>query len=208
MHDGLLGLPLAHHRAAAAGDGRVRGGEGAAGRLDRGQLRQGVRMPSGRQGQGRVRRAPVARPRFPPGAPGHRHRAEQGSQRPAVPGLQAGPGDPVGARHRGPVLAGLLFLPHFPQVVVVLEQLFQDRPAPLVQELLQFGGREHGCRGAGELGGQHAEHVPGRRERIIRGNCAVRCHGGSFFLEVRIWLAPPNLGRRTRYRPRFAVSRA
>ena len=45
VHHSLLEPPLADHVPAAAGDGRVRGIERAAGRLDRGQLRQGVRVP-------------------------------------------------------------------------------------------------------------------------------------------------------------------
>jgi hypothetical protein len=49
------------------------------------------------------------------------------------------------------MLPGLLFFPCFPQVVVILQQLPQHLPAPLVQEFFQPGGREHGCGGAGEL---------------------------------------------------------
>jgi hypothetical protein len=136
MHDGLLELPLADDRAAAAGDRVVRVIEGVAVRLQHGQLRQGMRVQAGRQGQGRVGRAEVARSRLP----GDPHRAGQGGEPPAVPGLQPAPGDPVGARHRGAALAGLLFFPHLSQVHVVLQQLPQHLPPPLVQELLQLAG--------------------------------------------------------------------
>ena len=70
-----------------------------------------VGVPPGRQRQGRVGRAPVGRSRFPPGAPGHRHRAEQRGQQPAVPGLQPGPGDPVGTRRRERDASGPAVLP-------------------------------------------------------------------------------------------------
>jgi hypothetical protein len=73
-----------------------------------------------------------------------------------VPGLQPGPGDPVRARHRGTALACLLFLPRCPQVEVVLQQLPQYLPSPLVQKFLQLAGRQAGRGRAGELGGQPA----------------------------------------------------
>ena len=56
---------------------------------------------------------------------------------PAVPGRQPGPGDPVGARHRGRMLPGLLLFPQRPQVVVVLQQMQDRLPALLVYELFQ-----------------------------------------------------------------------
>ena len=201
---GLLELPFADDRAAPAGDGRVRGLERAAGRLQRGQLRQGVRVPARWQGQGGVGRAPVARSRFPPGAPGHPDRAEQGGQQPAVPGLQPGPGDPVGTRRGSALLPGPLFFPRRPQVVVVLQQLPDYLPAPLAGEVFQLAGREPGRGGTGELGGQRGEHGFRDRERIIRGNRRVRCHEGSSSFGPD-GVAPPNLGRRTRYRPGFAA---
>ena len=136
-------------------------------------------MPARRQGQGGVGRTPVGRSRFPPGAPGHPDRAEQGGQQPAVPGLQPGPGDRVGTRRGSALLAGLLFFPRRPQVVVVLEQLPDYLPAPLVEEVFQLAGREPGRGGTGELGGQRGEHGFRDRERVIRGNRAVRCHEGS-----------------------------
>ena len=63
------------------------------------------------------------------GAPGFRkaHRVivtvpNKGGQRPAAPGFQPRPGDPVRSGHRGGARAGLLLFPHAPQVVVVLQQ--------------------------------------------------------------------------------------
>ena len=91
----------------------------------------------------------IGRSRLPPGAPGHRHRAEQRGQQPAVPGLQPGPGDPVSTLHRAGMFPGLLFFPYFPQVEVILQQLAHHLPAPLVQELLQLAGREPGRGRAG-----------------------------------------------------------
>jgi hypothetical protein len=67
------------------------------------------------------------------------------------------------------VLAGLLFFPRGPQVQVVLRQLSQYFPPPLVQEVFELAGGQPGGGGAGELGGQCAEHVPGDRERVIKG---------------------------------------
>ena len=124
---------------AAAGDRVVRGLERAAGRLQGGEFRQGMGVPPGRQRQGGVGGKVIGRSRLPPGAPGHRHRAEQRGQQPAVPGLQPGPGDPVGALHRAGMFPGLLFFPYVPQVEVILQQLPHHLPAPLVQELLQLG---------------------------------------------------------------------
>ena len=54
---GLLNLPLAHHRPAAAGDGRVRGLKRAARRLQHGQAGQGMGVPGRRQRQGLRARA-------------------------------------------------------------------------------------------------------------------------------------------------------
>jgi len=103
-----------------------------------------------------------------------------------VPGLQPGPGNAAGVRYRSGVLAGLLFFPQFPQVVVVLQELQQHIAPLLVHELLKVEGGHPGSGGTGELAGQRVEHAFGNGERISRGNCAVRCHGGFFFLEVRI----------------------
>jgi hypothetical protein len=61
-----------------------------------------------------------------------------------VPGLQPGPGDPVGAGRGSTLLPGLLFFPRRPQVVVVLQQLPDYLPAPLVEEVFQLAGREPG----------------------------------------------------------------
>ena len=82
-HHGLLDLPLADHRPAAAGDGGVRGLERAARRLHGGQPGQGMGMTAGRQRQGGISRAQVRCPRAAPGAPGDLHRAEQRGQQPA-----------------------------------------------------------------------------------------------------------------------------
>jgi hypothetical protein len=88
-----------------------------------------------------------------------------------VPGLEPGPGDRVGTRRGSTVLAGLLLFPGGPQVEVVLQQQPQDLPSPLVQELFQLAGREHGSGRAGELGGQPVEHSSRHGERIVRRNC-------------------------------------
>jgi hypothetical protein len=65
VHVGLLELPLADDRPAPAAHRRARGLERAAGRLARGQLRQGVRGPAAWQGQaasaGQKLRAPGRR---------------------------------------------------------------------------------------------------------------------------------------------------
>ena len=168
VHDGLLDLPLADDRPAPAGNRRMRGVERAAGRLQGGEFREGTGVPSGRQRQGGVGGAVIGRPRPAPGAPGHRHRAEQRGQQPAVPGLQPGPGDPVRPGHRGALLPGLPFFPYRPQAVVVLHQLAQDLPAPLVHEFLQLEGGHPRRGGAGELGRQGGEHASRDGERIIR----------------------------------------
>ncbi len=69
---------------------------------------------------------------------------------------------------------------------MVLQQLPQYLPSPLVHELLQLAGRKAGRSGPGELGGQPVEQGLRRGERIIRRDCAVRSHEGFFFLEVRM----------------------
>ena len=59
----------------------------------------------------------------------------------------------------GAVLPGLLFFPRSPQVQVVLQQLPQQVPAPLVQVLLELAGGHPGCNGTSELSGQAGEHA-------------------------------------------------
>ena len=86
--------------ARTAGDRGVRGPEGAARRLDDGQPGQGMGMPpAGSDGRRRPgRNSPSRGCATRTGRP---DRAEQRGQQPAVPGLQPGPGDPVGARRGG-----------------------------------------------------------------------------------------------------------
>jgi hypothetical protein len=114
-YDRLLDLPLAHHRAAIAGDRGMRGLERAAHCFDRSQPRQGMGRTAGRQRQDSIGRAQVRRPRPAPGAPGDLYRAEQGGQLPVMAGLQPGPGDPVRACRSHMVLAGGLLLPRRPR---------------------------------------------------------------------------------------------
>jgi len=62
VHPGLLDLPLAHHRPAAAGDRGVRGLERAAYYLQDGQAGQGMGVPGRRQRQGGIGRVEVPAP--------------------------------------------------------------------------------------------------------------------------------------------------
>ena len=100
-------------------------------------------------------------------------------------GLPPGPGDPVGSRRGRAVLPGLLFFPRSPEVQVVLQQLPQQVPAPLVQVLLELAGGHPGCGGTSEIPGQLGEHAFRDGERITAGNRVIRFHEGSSSCEVR-----------------------
>jgi hypothetical protein len=158
-HRRLLDLPLADHRAAAAGDGRVRGLERAARRFRRCEPGQGMGTPGRRQGQGGIGRAQVRGPRAAPRAPGDLHRAEQRGQQPAMAGLHPGPRDPVRARGRPVVLAGGLLLPRCPQVQVILQQLPLHLPAPLGQQVLQLARGQPGRLSGLQLFDQDREQI-------------------------------------------------
>ena len=124
-----------------------------------------------------------------------------------MPGLQPGPGDPVGARRGSAPLPCLLFFPEGPQVVVVLEQLQDRLPALLVDELLQLAGRHPGRGGAGELVGQSGEHGFRDGERIVGRDRGIRCHEGSSFFRSGL-ASTSELRKKNPYCPGFGVSPA
>ena len=76
-----------------------------------------------------------------------------------MPGLQPGPGDPVGARRGRVPGAGGLLLPRCPQVQVILQQQPQHLPAPAVYQVLELGCGQAGRGGAAELAGQRREQI-------------------------------------------------
>ena len=205
VYHGLLDLPLADHRPAAAGDRRVRGLERAARGLQHGQARQGMGVPGRRQRQGRIGRVKVARSRAAPGAPGHLHRAEQRGQQPAVAGLQPGPRDPVRPRHGTFVLPGGLLLPRRAQVQVVLHHLPLHLPPPVGDELFKLVGGQPGRPGGLQLSDQRGDQLHRGSEGVSTPDRGIRFHRA--LLPVRSdGLAPSNLGRRARYHPGFATS--
>jgi hypothetical protein len=157
----LLGLSLAQDRSRGPADRLACGFERAAGGLDRIQPAQAVGVLFLREVQGRVGGVQVRRARRPVRDPGHRHLAEHRGQGTAMPGLGAGPRDPVRAGHLPE--AGF---PGRPQVQVVLEQLAQQLPAVGVQQGLQLGGPQPGCLFAAEPARHHLEPLPRRREAV------------------------------------------
>jgi hypothetical protein len=74
-------------------------------------------------------------------------------------GLEPGPGDAVGARRGRVIAAGGLLLPRRPKVQVILQQLPQYLPAPLVQEFFELAGSQPGRRRPGQLIGQGGEQI-------------------------------------------------
>ena len=135
----LLGLPLAEPHPGGPLDGRGHAVERAAGRLQRGQLPQPVRMLLLRQVQPLIGRVHVRQPPCPVGHPGHRDLAEHRHQRAGMILLRA---RPRLALRAGDVLAALLA--RRLQVQAVLAQDPLQLPALFGQALLQLRVRQPG----------------------------------------------------------------
>jgi hypothetical protein len=141
-HGQLLDLPFGGHFAAALGQRLPGGLEGAARRLGRRPLGQGVGVQPVGQVQGRVSGIKVASSLGPPGAAGHPHPAQHRGQVTGVARLDPAMTDPVGVDDRGDARLGEgVLLACRAQVQVVLEQQPQHLPALRGQVLLELATR-------------------------------------------------------------------
>ncbi|MEA2501070.1 MAG: hypothetical protein QOD01_1181 [Actinomycetota bacterium] len=167
----FLNLALAHLLAAGAFHRLDSGVEGAPGGLDRRHATEPVRVALLRQVEHGVGRVEVLLTPPAVGDAVHLNLAEDGGQGPPVGGLRATPWHPLGVND--------LVDPRLsvgPEVQVVLVELAQQRPAPLLHGIFELTMAERRCLGTLQEGNQRVEDLPGAKEGRGRGGFGAHRH--------------------------------